>query len=106
MTHFLRHAFDPGLLQPLQQAFTQQIAPQLSPAMLAGGRQWQAHLPKVPFDVFSYNQAPLLWVSGALPASPFGVAGVRPGGEVLWSTLRAYERYKNKGWVIQSIIVD
>ena len=65
MTHFLRHAFDPGLLQPLQQAFTQQIAPQLSPAMLAGGRQWQAHLPKVPFDVFSYNQAPLLWVSGA-----------------------------------------
>jgi hypothetical protein len=61
---FLVQAFSPELLSPLRRLFEREIAPALLPEMLTGGTRWQQRLAATDFAVFSYNAAPLLWISG------------------------------------------
>lgn len=62
---FFSHAFLPELLSPLQRVFERDVRPVLREDMLNGGERWQQKLDGSDFAVFSYNAAPLLWVSGS-----------------------------------------
>mgnify|MGYP000085406925 CR=1 FL=1 len=62
---FFSHAFSPGLLSPLRRVFARDVRPALHDGMLNGGERWQQKLDGRDFAVFSYNAAPLLWVSGS-----------------------------------------
>lgn len=61
---FASQHFSPTLLAPLRRIFEREVRPQLSEDMLSGGKRWQQKLGSSAFAVFSYNRAPLLWVSG------------------------------------------
>ena len=63
--HFYTFSFDFGQLLALQRLFDRQVRSYLlqNPELLSGGATHCFALPGGDFSLFSYNQAPLLWIA-------------------------------------------